>query len=224
MTGNKAKAVIWDMDGVIVDTARYHLKAWQEAFQKKGVDFTEAAFRESFGQRNDTIIGKVLGQAVSPEEMKAMSEEKEACFRRLVRQEIKALPGVLGLMKSLANHGYCLALASSSPLENIRLLTESLGIRGLFQAVVSGEDVTEGKPSPQVFLLAAERLGVKPEDCVVVEDAVAGVAACRSANMRCLAVTNTHPRASLAAADLIVDNLAGVNVTDLEQLLQLPQP
>ncbi len=220
MPGNSAKAVIWDMDGVIADTAHYHLRAWQEAFQKRGVNFTEETFRESFGQRNDTIIGKVLGQGVSQEEINAISNEKEASFRQAIRQHIRALPGVIELMNSLARNGFSLALASAAPMENIRLLTEGLGIDRLFQGIVSAEDVAEGKPNPQVFLLAAERLGVKPENCIVIEDAVAGVAAAKRAGMRCLAVTNTHPRASLAEADLIVDTLAEVTVPDLADLLK----
>ncbi len=220
MPGNSTKAVIWDMDGVIADTAHYHLRAWQEALQKRGVNFTEETFRESFGQRNDTIIGKVLGQGVSPEEVKAISDEKEASFRQAIRQHIRALPGVIELMNSLARNGFSLALASAAPMENIRLLTEGLGIDRLFQGIVSAEDVAEGKPNPQVFLLAAERLGVKPENCIVIEDAVAGVAAAKRAGMRCLAVTNTHPRASLAEADLIVDTLAEVTVPDLADLLK----
>ncbi|GAI34174.1 unnamed protein product, partial [marine sediment metagenome] len=109
-----------------------------------------------------------------------------------------------------------MALASSTPMENIRLITGSLGIANCFQAIVTGHEVTEGKPSPQVFLLAAQRLGVEPENCVVVEDAVAGVTAAKRAGMHCLAITNTHPKQSLKQADLIVDSLEAVTVNDLE--------
>jgi beta-phosphoglucomutase-like phosphatase (HAD superfamily) len=112
-----------------------------------------------------------------------------------------------------------MALASSAPIENIRLLITGLGINKYFQAIVSGREVTEGKPSPQGFLLAAQRLEVKPENCIVVEDAVAGVAAAKRAGMHCLAVTNTHPRKSLLDADLIVNTLETISVNDLEGLL-----
>ena len=223
MPGSSTKAVIWDMDGVIADTAPYHLKAWQEVFQKSGVNFTEEDFKHSFGQRNDTIIGKILGHEVSQEVINAISDEKETSFRRAIRQEIKALPGVTELMNALAEHGFGLALASAAPLENIRLLTEGLGIDKCFQSVISAEDVTEGKPSPQVFLLAAKKLRVEPEDCIVIEDAVAGVAAAKRAGMHCLAVTNTHPKTSLMEADLIVNSLEAVTVNDLEELLSPSQ-
>ena len=103
-------------------------------------------------------------------------------------------------------------------MENIRLLTESLGIDKYFLSIISAEDVTEGKPDPQVFLLAAERLNVEPEKCIVIEDAIAGVTAAKRASMLCLAVTNTHPRKSLQGADLIVDTLEAVTVKDFTDL------
>jgi beta-phosphoglucomutase family hydrolase len=217
---SKAKAIIWDMDGVIVDTAPYHLKAWQEVFQKRGVAFTKEDFRRNFGQRNDTIILNTLGELTLQSEIDAIGREKERKFRNAVRQNIKPLPGAIELIKSLAPHGFKLALASSAPIENIKLLTKGLGIDKCFYAIISGGDVTEGKPSPQGFLLAAQRLGVEPKNCIVTEDAIAGITAAKRAGMYCLAVTNTHPRPSLTEADLVVDTLEAVNTNDLEQLLK----
>jgi len=218
----EAKSVIWDMDGVIADTAPYHLSAWQEVFQGKGVKFTEENFRHSFGQRNDTIIRKTLGEETSQEEIDAISGEKEASFRHRIRRNLKPLPGVIKLITSLEKHGFKLALASSAPVENIQLLSAGLGIENRFQIIISDKDVTEGKPSPQGFLLAAQRLGVEPKNCIVIEDSVAGVAAAKTAGMHCLAITNTHPRPSLKGADLIVDTLEGVSINDIEGLLHPP--
>ncbi len=219
MTKSNTRAVIWDMDGIIADTAAHHLKAWQEVFLKRGVSFTEVRFIESFGQRNDTIIGKVLGDDISPEEVEAISRRKEEIFRRSIRQDLKPLPGVLPLIKSLAEHRFKMAIASAAPMVNIRQLTRGLNIARCFQAFVSAEDVTEGKPNPQVFQLAARKLGIEPASCLVIEDAVAGVAAAKRAGMRCLAVTNTHPRTSLAEADMVVDTLAAVSVDDIARLI-----
>ncbi len=207
------------MDGVIADTAPYHLKAWQEIFQKRGVSFTEEAFRHSFGQRNDTIIRNYLGKEISQDEINVIANEKEENYRRRVRQNIKPMPGAIKLIKSLAKHGFMLALASSAPTENIQLLLTNLGISNDFQTMVSGRDVAKGKPSPQGFLLAAKKLGVEPKNCIVIEDAVAGVSAAKKAGMYCLAVTNTHPRTSLVEADLIVDTLEEISANDLDELL-----
>lgn len=216
---NKAKAVIWDMDGVIADTAPYHFSAWQEVFRKRGVNFTEEDFRHSFGQRNDTIIRDTLGEDTSWAEINEISSEKEENFRRRIRQNLKPLPGVIKLITFLKQHRFKMALASSAPIENIQLLIKGLGINDRFQSITSDKDVTEGKPNPQVFLLAAQKLEVKPKNCVVIEDAVAGVTAAKRAGMYCLAITNTHPRTSLLEADFIVDTLEEVTVNDLERLL-----
>ena len=215
MPESNLKAVIWDMDGVIADTARYHLQAWQQTFRKRGVNFTEDDFKHHFGQRNDTIIRDAIGQMVSPAEINTIAGEKEADYRRRVAQNLKPLPGVIALINSLTVNGVKMAIASSAPPENIQLVTRGLGIDNCFQAIVWGREVTEGKPSPQAFLLAASKLGIEPRNCLVIEDAIAGVTAAKQAGMKCLAVTNTHPRTSLKEADLIVDTLEKVSTNGL---------
>ena len=177
MPERRAKAVIWDMDGVIADTAPYHLKAWQHVFHKRGVSFTEEDFRRHFGQRNDTIIRSTLGKQMSLSEVEAIAGEKEETFRKALGHNIKPLPGAINLLKSQREHGFKIALASSAPIENIRMITRGIGVDNCFHVIVTGRDVAEGKPSPQGFLLAARKLGVDPGRCIVIEDAVAGVAA-----------------------------------------------
>jgi beta-phosphoglucomutase family hydrolase len=212
-------AVIWDMDGVIVDTAPYHLKAWAETFDKLGINFTESDFSYSFGQRNDTIIARILGKESTPSQVQILSNDKEAIFRRYIMNNVKPLPGVIPLFTALQEYNVKLALASSAPLANINLILDNLEIRHFFQTIISERDVTEGKPNPQVFLVAAERLGVAADNCIVVEDAVAGVRAAKRARMVCVAVTNSHPAESLRDANLIVNSLNEVTVLDLEKLL-----
>ena len=216
---DKNKAVIWDMDGVIADTASYHFEAWQGIFQRRGVDFTEDDFRRNFGQRNDAIIRNNLGEDLSQGEINIIAAEKEEDFRQGIKNNAKPLPGAIKLLNSLKEYGFSLALASSGTIENIQLITRELGIENLFHAIVSGREVKEGKPSPQGFLLAARRLGVEPQNCIVIEDAIAGVAAAKRGGMHCLAVTSSHPRTSLTEADLIIDSLEEVTVSDLENLL-----
>ena len=217
MPDNK-KAVIWDMDGVITDTAPHHFKAWQGVFSRRGLGFSERDFKRHFGQRNDTILRDMLGD-ITPPETAAIADEKEENFRREAHNNVKPLPGAIELMKSLKSHGYRQGLGSSAPLENIELIIGELGIAEFFPVIVSGSEVKEGKPSPQGFLLVAERLGVKPRNCVVIEDAVAGVAAARRGGMRCIAVTNTTPKARLSEADLVTDSLERVTINDVASLL-----
>jgi beta-phosphoglucomutase family hydrolase len=214
------KAVIWDMDGVIADTGPFHLKAWQQVFREKGLDFTEEDFKRRFGQRNDSIIRGTLGDELSQDEIEAIARKKETAFRRVARGKVAALPGAVALMQSLRQHGFKMALASSAPIGNINLVMKALGTGDYFQVVVTGRDVAEGKPSPQGFLLAAQRLVVAPQNCVVIEDAIAGVEACRRAGMHCLAVTNTHPRSRLGKAELVVDSLEHITADDLDKLIK----
>jgi beta-phosphoglucomutase family hydrolase len=212
------KAVLWDMDGVIADSGPYHLAAWQEIFGKRGVKFTTEDFKHIFGLRNDNIIRKTLGKELTQAEVEAIAREKEETFRRIAGRKIKPLPGALELLRLIKKQGLSMAIASSAPVENIELVTGTLGIADCFQALVTGHDVTEGKPNPQVFLLAAQRLGVEPANCLVIEDAVAGVTAAKRAGMYCLAVANNHSRQKLAEADLIVDTLEAVTMEDIKRL------
>jgi beta-phosphoglucomutase family hydrolase len=219
MTTKNTKAVIWDMDGVIADTAPYHFKAWQGVFRKAGAHFTEEHFRRNFGQRNDTIIKNTLGYDLTAQEITTIAQEKEQGFRQNARGKIKPHPGVIELMKSLREHGFVQAIGSSAPIENIDLVIQELDIAAYFQAIVFGQEVKEGKPSPMGFILAAQKLNASPQNCIVIEDSVAGVTAAKNAGMHCLAVTNTNQRTSLSQADLVVDSLAEVTISDLESLL-----
>jgi beta-phosphoglucomutase family hydrolase len=220
MTEGKLEAVLWDLDGVIADTGTYHFQAWQDVFHERGVNITEDDFKRHFGQRNDTIIRSTLGRNISPDELDAIASEKEENYRRRVTPNIKPLPGVIELISSLKRHELKMAIASSAPLENIHLITRGLGIDDCFQAVVCNREVAEGKPDPQVFLLAAQKLGVEPQNCVVIEDAVAGVTAAKRAGMKCVAVTNSHPPKNLKEADLIVNTLEAVSISELVQLFR----
>ena len=215
-------AVIWDMDGVLADTAHHHLLAWQETFARRNINFTEADFKRGFGIRNDAIIRNTLGEQTTGAEIETIAREKETTFRHIIGRDVKPLPGALELVGALYERGVKMAIASSTTMENIRLIIGSLGIEKYFKAVITGHDVTEGKPSPRVFLLAAQRLGAEPKNCIVFEDAVAGVKAAKSAGMYCVAITNTHPGEKLNEADLIVDTLETVTVKDLEGLVRSP--
>jgi beta-phosphoglucomutase family hydrolase len=218
MQNNRRRAVIWDMDGVIADTADLHYRSWQYAFQKRKVVYTREDFDHNFGRRNDVTIRATLGEAVSQAEIDAVEHDKEDFFRTDARNKLRPFPGVINLLKIIADTGVSSAVASSAPLENIQMILNELGITDCFQATVFGREVKEGKPDPQVFLAAAAKLDVKPQNCIVIEDAVAGVKAAKAAGMRCIAVTNSHPATKLVEADFIVDSLVLVGIDDLDKL------
>jgi len=217
MSKSRLEAVVWDLDGVIADTADYHYRAWRDVFKKRGVTYTREEFMPYFGRRHDAIIKAVLGD-LPQKDLEAITAEKQLSYRRSVAGHIEGLPGAVSLINELYDHHIKQAVASSAVPENIAIILGGLGIADRFQAIVHGMEAKEGKPDPQVFLLAAEKLKVKPAGCLVVEDAIAGLAAAKRAGMKCLAVTNSHPMEALKDADMVVDSLEKVGLVDLQYL------
>ena len=200
------RALLWDLDGVVVDSGRYHYEAYRELLSKLGRDLEQEAFRDFFGCRNDDIIRSLLGD-LSAEQISSLSTEKEEIFRSKIVGRTEALPGALTLMREINVSGKRQAIVSSTPRANLELILDSLGIRSLLQAIVGEEDVILGKPDPQGFLLGAKLLEIQPEECLVLEDAPAGVMAAKRAGMTCIAVATTQHPDSLADADLVVSSL-----------------
>lgn len=209
------KTILWDMDGVIVDSGSLHFAAWQQAFAKKGIAFTVEDFAKLFGTRNDFIISSVGGGELPEEDAKAIVAEKEEDFRRKATGNIKPFPGAVRLLNLIKAGNFKLGLVSSAPKENIDLVISELNLHGIFDYIVSGQEGSEGRPSHQIYLLAAEKLRVAPNDCLVIENSPSGIRAAKTAGMKCLAVTNTHPRQRLNEADKIVDSLEHVDLITL---------
>ena len=200
------KAVLWDMDGVLVDTAPFHFQAWRDLFQSLGKGFADADFRRTFGLRNDAILRDILGE-LAPAEVERLAQRKEGLYREKIEGRVTAIPGAIDLLRRLQQGGRKMAIVSSAPGENVRAVLRSLGLEGVFEAVVAEEDTLKGKPDPQGFLLAAEKLGVAAGECVVLEDAPGGVEAAKGAGMSCIGLATSRPREALAGADLVVDSL-----------------
>lgn len=200
------KGVLWDMDGVLVDTGEAHFQAWSQTLAERGIPFTLEQFQTTFGMNNDGILRLLLGPELEPELITEIGERKERLFRQAIKGKASLLPGVGEWLGRLKARGIKQAIASSAPPANIDALVEELDLWSYFDAIVSGTGMP-GKPNPDVFLEAARQIGVTPEQCVVIEDAVPGVQAARNAGMRCIAVTTTNEAGALAAADIIVNRL-----------------
>ena len=216
----EGQAVLWDMDGVLVDTSEFHYPAWLGALSEHGIPFTYEQFRDTFGMNNAAILGILLGDAATPDLVAEIADRKEELFRQAVKGHVRPLPGAREWLDQLRDWGVRQAIASSAPPANIAALVDELGVRSHFDALVSGADLP-GKPDPAVFLEAARQIGVPPDRCVVVEDAVAGVEAARRAGMKCIAVTTTNPADALQAADIVIERLDGLTVRAFKQLLGL---
>jgi beta-phosphoglucomutase len=216
-------AAIWDMDGTLVDTAELHFQAWEAICRELGRPFSRDDFAATFGMRNPEIIRILFGDRFDERQTAAIGDRKEELYRGAARRGVTPLPGVVPLLEGLHRHGFRQAIGSSAPRANLDLILGLLGVAQHFDAVVSMEDTQRGKPDPQVFLVAAERLGAAPDRCVVLEDAVAGVQAARAGRMKCIAVrfVGHHPEESLraAGADLIVASLEGVSAETVRGLL-----
>jgi beta-phosphoglucomutase len=214
---NSIQAVIWDLDGVIIDSANEHRQAWQRLAREEGIPFTDETFWATFGKRNDDIFAATWGK-LPPERVRELGDRKEAYFRELIRETAAPLPGALELMRALHEAGYRQALASSTPIQNIELISDVLGLRRYLTVLVSGEAVARGKPAPDIFLQAAKELGVDPTHCLVIEDAVAGVQAAHAAGMRCIAVAGNRDLPGLREAELMVKSLTEVDVERIRTL------
>ncbi len=212
-------AIIWDMDGVIVDTEIHHFNAWRKLLRPQGIELSEAAFKRTFGMRNEEIIKSFLGPDTPEQVIHQLAQQKEVYFRQFVRDNIVANPGAIGLIRDLSNAGFLQAVASSAPRENIELILSSLRIAQHFAVVISAEDVRLGKPDPEIFLLAAHRLGVEPSQCAVIEDSIAGIQAALAAHMRCIALASTYTPDRLTAADVVVESLEDLKASDIKEII-----
>lgn len=205
MTQDRAFGLVWDLDGTLVDTAENHYMAWRDLMHEHGRDMTYDEFRPTFGLRNDDVLTVYLGFDGDPLTITSLGEHKEELFRASLRRDgIRAQPGARELVEHMHADGVPQAIASSAPSVNIALMLELLGVRDLFTAIVSADEVAHGKPAPDIVLRAAARLALPPQRVVVLEDAPAGVAAGKAAGSKVIAITSTYPATYLAAADLIV--------------------
>ena len=200
-------AVLFDLDGVLVDSRIHHLKAWQQFAEQRQLDVPANYFEQTFGLRNDAILGGLIG-GLSVDDVERLGREKEELFRAIARGNLELLPGARELLAFLDEQAVPRAVVTSTPRPNLEMVLDSLAIAGCFQTSVTAEDTSKGKPDPEGFLLGGQRLGVAPENAVVIEDAPAGIDAAKAAGMRAVAVTTTHRAADLAAADLVVDSLS----------------
>jgi beta-phosphoglucomutase len=215
--------VIFDMDGVLVDSYRAHFESWQHVAAEQGVAYTEKQFAWSFGRTSREIIKGTWGRpALDDAAIRAIDARKEALFREIIGRDFPMMDGARELTDALRAAGFRIAMGSSAPPENVALVLERLGGRQLFDAVVNGMDVQRGKPDPQVFLLAAERARVAPSDCVVIEDARPGIEAARRAGMASVALVSTgrtEEEFRTVHPDLVVRSLRELNPQILAEVI-----
>ncbi len=210
MSDNDLKAVIFDMDGVLIDSYRAHFESWQAVAAEHARVYTEEQFAAGFGRTSREVIAdQWRGEPLTDERILEIDRRKEWLFRDIIGRKFPAMDGAAELMQSLVTAGFRVAIGSSGPAENVQLAIERLGVGSLLSATVTGNDVKRGKPDPQVFLIAAARMQVPPARCVVVEDAPVGVEAAHRGGMRAIGLASTGRTVEqLRAAELVVRSLS----------------
>jgi beta-phosphoglucomutase len=210
------RAVLWDLDGTLVDSEEQHWQAWRKTMSGRGITISREQFEATFGQRNDAILGAWLGPDTDPATVRELGDVKEARYRELVAADgIEPLPGAAEWIAALGAGGWRQAVASSAPRLNVEVVLHALDLQDRLATIVAAEDVRFGKPEPEVFLTAARRLAAPPSCCVVVEDAVAGVEAARRARMACIGIGPPD----FAPADIVVADLTRLAADAFDRLL-----
>lgn len=209
------KAVIFDMDGVLVDNSNIHLESFIIFCKKHQIEMSAEILAPYFGMGNEEIIPGVFGREMSEEEINALAEEKEEIYREIFSERIKPVDGLVQRLKELKEKGIKIAVGSSGMEKNVNFVLDKCNIRPYFDAIANGDMVSNAKPDPEVFLLSAKLLGVDPKDCVVFEDSFAGVKAARSAGMKVIALTTTYARELHKDFDYIIDDFTQIDLKSI---------
>ena len=216
---DSGKGVIFDLDGVLIDSGWAHKRAWFGLAEKEGLEFSEEFFNDTFGMQNAQIIPMLVGRELKSDELEELSEWKEQRYRDIVSGKLALSPGAERLLTELKEKGFLLAIGSSAPKANLDLIFQCLKLHKYMNACVTKEDVNNGKPAPETFLKAAQKLSLLPQHCIVVEDAIHGIEAARAAGMSVIALTTTRGREDLSGADIIADSLDELKAEDFVELL-----
>ena len=211
--------VIFDMDGVLINSYDAHKRSWQQMAGEYGLKMTDEQFAATFGKPSRDIIAQVWPERAEAHRISEMDDRKEQIFRDRISQQVPEMPGAMKLIHQLRQAGYKLGIGSSGPPQNVQLVTQKLNIVDLLHGTVTGMDVIRGKPDPQVFLLTAEKMNIAPSRCAVIEDAAHGIDAAKRAGMIAVGLTGTVTRAQLSHADLVVDELNELSPESLADLI-----
>lgn len=212
---------LFDWDGVVIDSSKAHEESWDLLGEEEGKPLPEGHFKKGFGRKNQEIIPEILGWTHDPREVERLGDRKEALYREIVAEKgVDRIPGIEDFLSSLQSAGIPCAVGSSTPRKNVETILEMVGFGSFFQAIVCAEDVTQGKPHPEVFLTGASRIGLDPASCAVFEDAYAGLKAAKAGGMKAIALSTTHPASDLKPyePDLILENFLEYNAEKFSPL------
>ena len=197
MTNTIKFAAIFDMDGVIVDNHYYHVHSWTEFCRRHSIKTTDEEITANFGGTNMHFMRHFFGDTKSEEELAQMGEEKEVIYREIYSPHIKPLPGLEMFLKDLKNYHVPVALATSGPPENVEFVLSKTALKQYFDVLLDASHVIHGKPDPEIYLKAADKIGIEPARCIVFEDSVLGIESANKAGMKVTGIATTHPEHEL---------------------------
>jgi len=212
---------LFDWDGVVIDSSKAHEESWELLAEEEGKSLSTDHFRRGFGRKNQYIIPEILQWTEDPEVIERLGDRKEVLYRSIAAERgIDLIPGIEEFLQSLKEMGITCAIGSSTPRKNVETILETMDFGNCFQAIVCAEDVTQGKPHPEVFLTGATRLNREPQNCIVFEDAVFGLRAAKASGMKAIAISTTNSVDVLNACEpeLILENFLNFTADDLGKL------
>lgn len=212
-------AVIFDMDGVIVDNMPYHRKAWAEFFERHNPPMRLEDFIPHMGKSNEDLLTVLFGKTITKEEICVLGEEKEALYREIYAPEVAPLSGFIDFLRSLKDNNVKTAVATAAPKVNLDFLFEHINLRNDFDALIADSEVDKGKPDPEIYLKAAEKLDYPPERCLVFEDSLAGIQAAINARMKVIGVATTNPPEKMQNAKLVIKDFTEINIDRINNLM-----
>ncbi len=219
--GGVTYAVIFDMDGVIVDNMKYHKKAWEMFLKMHAPEMDVEEFSNHFGKVNKDLLKIVFQREISDEEESRYGDEKESLYRELYAEDIAPTEGLVGFLKELIENGVKVAVASAAPKINVDFVFEKTGLRPYFDVSIDANDVSHGKPDPEIYLKVAEKLNCHPEACLVFEDSMPGIQAGRSAGMKVIGVATSHPAEELKETEFVIEDFTEINLDTVRNYLMV---
>jgi len=215
----KRFAILFDMDGVIIDSNPAHKIALKEFCRQHGHDLTDEQLRlKIYGRTNKDWIPNLFGGGLSAEKIAQYGEEKEAMFRELYKNDVKPVDGLIDFLNEMKTHHVPMAIATSAPRSNVDFTLDHTHTEKYFDAILDEAFVTRGKPDPEIYLKTAQALGFDPKDCLVIEDSLSGIQAGQSAGCKVIGVTTTHTPAELAHTDMIIPHFRNLHWADVVKL------
>jgi len=210
------KGIIFDMDGVLTDNKEQDFTAWKRDFADFGLDLNMDGYRAFTGMKGEEIVKKYIKQDASEEEATSLTRRKEEYFiEEIKKTKIEPTKGVVRFLNDLKNNNIKMGIGTAAMEFKAYTILEELGIKDFFKVLVSAEKVKKGKPDPETYLKVAEYLGLKPEECIVIEDAPNGIAAAKNGGIKCIAIATTHEKSELGQADRIIDSFDELVVAEL---------